>query len=164
MEIEKRSSKHGPPAILIAASTTLIGLLAQGQLGAGPATSDPWRAGDVVTPKQLAESLHAPHKPEVVCVGFDFLFKTGHVPGAWYKGPASQPEGLEKLKAWAKRFDRKREIVIYCGCCPWKECPNIRPAFAALKAMGFTDLKVMEIEKDFPTNWTAQGYPTEKGS
>ena len=100
----------------------------------------------------------------VVCVGFISLFKGGHVRGAWCKGPANEAKGLENLKAWAQKRDRKREIVIYCGCCPWEKCPNIRPAFAALKAMGFTHLKVMVIEKDFPTNWTGQGYPTEKGS
>lgn len=163
MEIKKRTRKYGPRIILIAASATAIGLLLQRQLGAGPAPSDPWRGADVVTPKKLADSLNASHKPVVVCVGFDSLFKAGHVQGAVYKGPARDANGLEDLKAWAKTLDPKREIVLYCGCCPWKQCPNIRPAFAALKAMGFTHIRVMEIVQDFPTDWTARGYPTEKG-
>jgi rhodanese-like protein len=156
--------RGGSVKFVFVAGVILLGLLPQFQSASGLPNADPWRVGDVVTPKQLADSLNTTHKPVVVCVGFDFLFKVGHVPGAWYKGPASQSQGLENLKAWAKRFDHKKEIVIYCGCCPWKDCPNIRPAFAALKAMGFTHLKVMEIEKDFPTNWTTQGYPTEKGN
>ncbi len=146
------------------AGVVLAGLLPQVQSSRALPTADPWQARDVVTPKQLADSLHATHKPVVVCVGFILLFKGGHVPGAWCKGPASEAKGLENLKTLAQSLDRKREVVLYCGCCPWEKCPNIRPAFAALKAMGFTHVKVMEIETDFPTNWTAQGYPTEKGS
>jgi len=145
------------------AAALLIASAFQASLAGRPAAEDPWRPGDVLTPKQLDASLHAAKKPVVVSVGFESLFKSSHIPGAVYKGPGKDAEGIESLKAWARNLDRKSEIVLYCGCCPWKQCPNIRPAFAALKAMGFTRLKVMDIEQDFPTDWVKQGYPTENG-
>lgn len=126
----------------------------------GSEAREPWRPGDVLTPKQLNTALKGPRKPRVVCVSFDQLYDAAHVPGAVYKGPGREARGLESLKAWAKTLDRKTEIVLYCGCCPWSQCPNIRPAFRALKAMGFTRLKVMEIKEDFHTDWVKAGYPT----
>jgi len=164
MDNARRIAQRGGAILCLAVVTLAVAILLQHEVAAKDSTADPWRPGDVITPKQLADSLHTAHKPVVACVGFDFLFNGGHVPGAWYRGPASQAKGLKNLKAWAAGLDRKRDVVIYCGCCPWKDCPNIRPAFAAVKAMGFTHLKVVEIAKDFPTNWTAQGLPTEKGS
>jgi thiosulfate/3-mercaptopyruvate sulfurtransferase len=164
METKKRTWRQGSRIILIATSSTAIALLLQCQLGADSVTSDPWQADDVVTPKLVANSLKSSSKPLIVCVGFDSLFKASHIPGSVYKGPCKGSEGVQSLTAWAKDLDRRREIVLYCGCCPWKQCPNIRPAFSALKAMGFTQVKVMQIDQDFPTNWTAQGFPTEKGN
>jgi hypothetical protein len=35
--------------------------------------------------------------------------------------------------------------VIYCGCCPWTHCPNMKPADDALHAMGFTKVKSLSI-------------------
>ncbi len=148
----------------IAAAAVLIASAFEARLAGSPPAEDPWRPGDVLSPKQLDRSLHGAKKPVVVSVGFEFLFKTSHIPGAVFKGSAKDAAGIDSLKAWAKNLDRKGEIVLYCGCCPWKECPNIRPAFAALKAMGFTRLKVMEIGQDFHTDWVKQGYPTEKGN
>jgi len=57
---------------------------------------------------------------------------------------------------------KDREILLYCGCCPWEKCPNIRPAFAALHEMGFSKVRVMVVPKDFKTDWDDKGYPTEK--
>ena len=151
MDNARRIAQRGGAILCLAVVTLAVAILLQHEVAAKDSTADPWRPGDVITPKQLADSLHTAHKPVVACVGFDFLFNGGHVPGAWYRGPASQAKGLKNLKAWAAGLDRKRDVVIYCGCCPWKDCPNIRPAFAALKAMGFTHLKVVEIAKDFPT-------------
>ncbi len=150
--------------VSVAAAAVLIASTFQARLAGSPAVEDPWRPGDVLTPKQLDASLHGAKKPVIVSVGFEFLFKTSHIPGAVFKGPGKDAAGIESLKAWARNLDRKGEIVLYCGCCPWKECPNIRPAFAALKAMGFTRMKVMEIGRDFHTDWVKQGYPTEKGN
>jgi len=42
-------------------------------------------------------------------------------------------------------------------------CPNIRPAFLALRDMGFTRLRVLMLPTDLYTDWVQKGYPTEKG-
>jgi thiosulfate/3-mercaptopyruvate sulfurtransferase len=164
MSLPRRFTPSGWRLISLAAAALVIASALRARLAGSPPADDPWQLGDVLTPKQLDRSLHGSKQPVVVSVGPDFLFKSAHIPGALYKGPGKDAEGLESLKAWARNLDRKVEIVLYCGCCPWKQCPNIRPAFAALKAMGFTRLKVMEIEQDFHTDWVKQGYSTEKGN
>jgi hypothetical protein len=40
-----------------------------------------------------------------------------------------------------------------------KKCPNIRPAFATLKAMGFARLHVVILPTSFGKDWVAHGYP-----
>lgn len=129
------------------------------------AASDPWSASDLISPKDLADILNQSRaeKPRIVYVGFPSLYPGGHVPGASMEGPASRPEGLEKLKAFAANLPKDREIVLYCGCCPFAQCPNVRPAYSALHDMGFKNLKVLVIEHNFHTDWASKGYPTEKG-
>jgi hypothetical protein len=78
-------------------------------------------------------------------------------------GAASNAEGLEGLKKLVTKLARNQMIVIYCGCCPWDDCPNIRPAYQALKEMGFTNFKVLDIPNRMGDDWTAKGYPIVKG-
>ena len=129
----------------------------------GPQTN-PWKSSQVVEPARLAKMVSGKSavKPVVVCVGFDFLFKGAHVPGASYAGPTSGPEGMAALKKWAASIPRNREVVLYCGCCPLPQCPNIRPAFKTLTAMGFKDLKVLDLPDNFKQNWVGKGYPVAK--
>jgi hypothetical protein len=35
------------------------------------------------------------------------------------------PEGVATLRSAVQALPRNEEIVIYCGCCPMKNCPNI---------------------------------------
>jgi hypothetical protein len=53
---------------------------------------------------------------------------------------------------------------VYCGCCPLEHCPNLRPAFEALRAMGFTHLRALLLPTNFYTDWVKPGYPVEKGN
>lgn len=131
----------------------------------GPSdTAEPWSTTQVIEPADLVKQLAGPENPRplVVYVGFDFLYQAAHVPGAVFDGPARESAGLDRLKTAAKDWPRDRDIVIYCGCCPFSHCPNVRPAFAALKDMGFTRLRVLRIENDFRADWLKQGYPIEK--
>jgi len=127
-------------------------------------SADPWTSAQMVEPAALVKELAAPAKarPLVVCVGFDFLYQAAHVPGSVFYGPAREAAGLQRLKDAAQNWPRDRDIVIYCGCCPFSHCPNARPAFAALKQMGFRRLRVLDIEHDFRTDWLKQGYPAEQ--
>ena len=128
------------------------------------AGSEPWSAGDLVEPEQLSVTLtKSPGlRPLVVCVGFATLYQSAHVPGSFFHGPARDPMALKDLEAAAQGWPRDHEIVLYCGCCPFAQCPNVRPAFLALKHMGFRRLHVLNLPQDFAHDWVARGYPIEK--
>jgi rhodanese-related sulfurtransferase len=102
-------------------------------------------------------------KPLVLQVGSHVLFAEAHIPGSEYAGAGSQPEGLQMLQRRVASLSRTAPIVLYCGCCPWNRCPNIEPAFAKLKEMGFTNVKVLHLADNFGADWAAKGYPVEKG-
>ncbi len=127
--------------------------------------ADPWTASEVQQSVDLAKQLADPRseKPLIVCVGFEFLFRSGHIPGAVFHGPAAKPGGLEDLRKWARSIPRGQPIVIYCGCCPWDRCPNVRPAFKILRQMGFSRLRVLLLKTDLASDWVERGFPVQKG-
>jgi thiosulfate/3-mercaptopyruvate sulfurtransferase len=135
---------------------------AQADAAAG---SDPWTAAQLVQPADLVKELSAKDgaAPTVLYVGFRTLYEGGHIPGASFHGTASTEAGLADLKKWASSLPRTTNLVIYCGCCPFDRCPNIRPAFAALRDMGFTHLRPLLLPKNFATDWVDKGYSMEKG-
>ena len=126
--------------------------------------SDPWQASQLMTPEDLSATLSkaAADKPLVLYVGFPVLYQGGHIEGAGFAGPGSKPDGIHKLDQAVKELPRDRRIVLYCGCCPWKDCPNIRPAFQALKDLGFTNVRVLYVTKNLLTDWIDKGFPTQK--
>lgn len=145
----------------------LGGVLALGSVTVGAQKStQPWTGAETVTPDALVKELKNPDRaarPVVVCAGFQVLYRGAHVPGAAYAGPASRPQGLAALKAWAEPLPRATNLVVYCGCCPMAECPNIRPAFAALHAMGFTHLRVLVLPRGFAKDWVYRHLPIARG-
>ena len=67
------------------------------------------------------------------------------------------------MKSCTDTLTLSTDQVIYCGCCPFEKCPNIRPAYTALNGMGFKRLRVLVIPADFATDWVGKGYPMQKG-
>lgn len=120
----------------------------------------------LIQPEQLLQELKESkeRRPIVLHVGFEVLYRGAHVPGAIFAGPASQPEGMARLRAAAARIPRNHLVVIYCGCCPMTKCPNIHPAYVALRKMGFRHLQVLNLPDDFARDWVAKGLPIVKGS
>ena len=130
-------------------------------LAAAPIRADPWPAEDLIQPADLAARLndaHAP-KPKIYYVGFGVLYRSKHIPTAEFTGPTAKQEGLEALRAAVLKSPRTQEIVIYCGCCPWSHCPNIRPAFLMLRELGFKRVKVIALPTSFLKDWIEKGYP-----
>jgi thiosulfate/3-mercaptopyruvate sulfurtransferase len=123
----------------------------------------PISSSDLVTAAQLNSQLPAVKAGKIVLiqVGFRYLYHIGHIPGSQYAGAAA--EDLGALKKLVSKLARNQQIVIYCGCCPSRFCPNIRPAYQALKEMGFTNFKVLDIPERLGDDWTAKGYPIVKG-
>lgn len=152
-------------AAILAAGTgqSLPGPRAAESAGAG--TSEPWKPSQTVQPATLVKELAGPadSRPRVVCVGFHTLYEGAHIAGGVFEGPATKPERLAGLEKWAGPLPRTANLVIYCGCCPLAQCPNVRPAFNALREMGFTYVRLLLLPRDFAHDWVEKGYPVAKG-
>ena len=116
-------------------------------------------ADELVKILQSAKS----EKPLMIQVGSHVLYTQAHIPGSEYIGPASGETGLQSLRKRVESLPRNKFIVLYCGCCPWNHCPNVKPADDALRAMGFTNVKVLYIAANFGADWVEKGYPVGKG-
>jgi thiosulfate/3-mercaptopyruvate sulfurtransferase len=117
-----------------------------------------------IEPSDLAAQLQAKtNKAVLLHVGFAVMYRGKHIPQSIYAGPARSPEGLEALKKAVANLPKDREIVVYCGCCPYEMCPNVKPALAALRQMGFAHVKALMIPTNFATDWVNRGYPVEEG-
>ena len=134
-------------------------LLAAFLFGAVLCGTEPWTDRDLVQPEQVAANVKS---PLLIQVGFPVLYGAAHITGSEFAGPGSKAEGIAQLKKMVAGQPLNREIVLYCGCCPWDKCPNIRPAFAALHEMGFTHVKAMVVATNLKTDWIDKGYPTYK--
>ncbi|MBZ5681092.1 MAG: rhodanese-like domain-containing protein [Acidobacteriia bacterium] len=122
-------------------------------------------ASRLMNPEDLVKILQSSsgEKPLMIQVGSHVLYAQAHIPGSEYIGPASREAGLEQLRKRVESLPRNKFILIYCGCCPWSHCPNVKPADDALRAMGFTHVKVLYISDNFGANWVDKGYPVAKG-
>lgn len=123
--------------------------------------SDPWPSAAVLAPAKLAAELKTGAAPHIIYVGFPILFKGAHISKASFAGPCSKQEGLDLLTQSVKTLPHDAEIVIYCGCCPFVRCPNVRPAFRALHEAGFSNVKVLQLDTNLHTDWVEKGYPVE---
>jgi thiosulfate/3-mercaptopyruvate sulfurtransferase len=152
------AAQHPESAAVFAAIAVLFVALAAGQAAAIPRTR-------LINPEDLVKLLQTPgkEKPLMIQVGSHVLFSQAHIPGSEYIGPASTESGVQQLRKRVESQPRTRFIVLYCGCCPWGRCPNVKPADDALHAMGFTNVKVLYIADNFGTNWVDKGYPVAKG-
>lgn len=112
-----------------------------------------------ITAPALAARIRRGERPLIFQVGFQELYQAAHIPGARYAGPASQAAGLARLKAALHSVPRGQTVILYCGCCPWPKCPNIRPAARAAERMGFRRVEVLYLPDSFAKDWVRKGYP-----
>lgn len=118
----------------------------------------------LMNPEDLVKILQSgKEKPLMLQVGSHNMFLQAHIPESEYVGAASTDTGLQQLRKRVDSLPRNKFIVLYCGCCPWSHCPNIKPADDAMHEMGFTNVKVLYISDNLGTNWVDKGYPTAKG-
>jgi hypothetical protein len=118
-----------------------------------------------ITPQALVRVMQSNQRSKLLIlnVGPRVLYAQAHIDGAEYIGPTSNPRGIELLRQRVKSVPKNKEIVLYCGCCPWDRCPNVRPAFAELKKLKFTNVKVLHIVNNIGTDWVEKDYPTARG-
>lgn len=127
-------------------------------------SADPWTKAESVDAANLLRELNDPKTgPTVVFAGFQRLYTAGHIKGAQFHGSGGIAEGLKELKTWAATLPKTSNVVLYCGCCPMERCPNIRPAFSALRELGFSKVRVLVLPTSFEVDWAEKGYPYDKG-
>jgi hypothetical protein len=122
-------------------------------------TNEPWTNNQLLNPSVLAEVINHPQaeKPIIYSIGPDEVIKSSiHI------GETKETEKLQKLKKEVSMLSREADIVIYCGCCPFKDCPNVRPAFKLLNEMNFTNHKLLDLKENLKVDWISQGYPIKE--
>lgn len=120
------------------------------------AQDEPWTAGQLMAPADLARIINDPRakQPVVLSMGPQAIIKN-----SVDIGPAKEKENLQKLKQVLVKLSKDADIVIYCGCCPFEHCPNIRPAFQLLNQMKLTNHKLLNLPKNIKVDWIDKGYP-----
>ena len=119
----------------------------------------------LINPDELVKILQSSRgeKPLMIQVGSHVLYSQAHIPGSEYIGPANSESGLQQLRKRVESMPRSKFIILYCGCCPWSHCPNVKPADDALRALGFTNVRVLYVANNFGADWVDKGYPVAKG-
>ena len=121
-------------------------------------TKDPWTRADLMSPASLAAMIKnsKASKPVIFNIGV-----VENIKGARNMGGASEKENLDRFKKGLSTIPKTSTVVVYCGCCPFDRCPNIRPAFTALKAAGFKKGKLLNLPTNIKVDWINKGYPVE---
>jgi thiosulfate/3-mercaptopyruvate sulfurtransferase len=150
---------------IIAIALIVVGLFAVGAARAGSAPELAPGSAQVITAEALVKILQSStsEKPLILNVGPSLLYQQAHIPGSEYVGAGSDAASLTQLRARVKSQPHEKFIVLYCGCCPWSHCPNVRPAYSELQMLGFNNVKVLYIANNLGTDWVDKGYPTVKG-
>ena len=132
---------------------------------ASASPADPWTAEQTAQPADFVKELQQEKDPfpAVIYVGVRTLYAGAHIPGAVFHGPGSTEQGIADLKKYAQSLPKNSNVVLYCGCCPLDRCPNLRPAFSALRDLGFARLRVLILPTSFAADWVEKGYPIQKG-
>ncbi len=120
---------------------------------------EPWTVKQLLDPAELAKIISDPNakQPIIFSIGPAAILK-----GSIDIGPAEKKENLNKLRQQLKNMPKNANIVIYCGCCPFEHCPNIRPAFSLLNEMKFTNHRLLNLQHNVKIDWINRGYPVIK--
>jgi thiosulfate/3-mercaptopyruvate sulfurtransferase len=128
--------------------------LNQEEVPASP-SSEPWNESQLLDPAILAAAIEDPEQE----TPYIYSLFHGGIKDSKTFGPVSDKGNLNKLRKELEDLPRDAEVVIYCGCCPFKDCPNVRPGFAMLNEMGFTNHKLLNLATNLKVDWIEKGYP-----
>ncbi|MBM2814586.1 MAG: hypothetical protein HW421_1348 [Ignavibacteria bacterium] len=120
---------------------------------------EPWKANQLLAPADLNKTFNNPKSPQPVIysIGFQAIIKN-----SIDIGPGRDKESLKKLKLQLSKLPKDANIVIYCGCCPFNACPNIRPVFNLLNEMGFKNHKLLNLPQNIKVDWIDKGFAIKK--
>lgn len=118
-----------------------------------------WQKDQLMATQDLAIKikLNSKDKPLIFNVG-----PMDNIKGAVAVGPGANVTFANRIQGILSMESKTKPIVVYCGCCAYSNCPNIRPAYDALIAQGFKNTKVLELPVTLKQDWIDQGYPMEK--
>ncbi len=124
--------------------------------GSASGQKEPWTQAQLLEPADLAKTLNDAKTPQpyVYCIGPQAVIKS-----SVYIGPAKEKANLDKFREQLNKLPKDANIVIYCGCCPFDRCPNIRPAFELLDKMQFKNQKLLNLPHNVKADWIDHGYP-----
>lgn len=120
---------------------------------------EPWSAKQLMNPEDLAKVLtdsDSTNDPVIINIG-----PSGSIKGAIDVGPVNETKGLNLLKDKINTIPKDKEIVIYCGCCPFSDCPNIRPAFNVLTKQGYSNHRLLNLPSNLKVDWIDKNFPIE---
>ncbi len=120
---------------------------------------EPWTTKQLMEPTELAKIIRngSSERLYIYCIG-----PSGLIKNAVDIGEGKNKKNIEKLSNEVKNLPKDAAIIIYCGCCPFENCPNIRPAFTLLNEMKFTNHKLLNLSHNLKVDWIDKGYPMNK--
>lgn len=117
-----------------------------------------WTKEQLLEPAVLAQNIQAKKDlPTLISVG-----PGATIPNSIHVGMTNDAANLASLKNKLRTLPKEAPVVIYCGCCPFENCPNVRPAIAALQELKFTNYKLLNIPRNMKADWIDKGYPVAK--
>lgn len=118
--------------------------------------TEPWSDDQLLSTEALASRIEHDEAEDLVIltIGPDAIIK-----GSVDIGPTMEAENVRKLQTYLNDLPKDKEVVIYCGCCPFDRCPNIRPAFEVLNEMGFENARLLDIPRNIKVDWLDKDYP-----
>jgi hypothetical protein len=117
-----------------------------------------WTDKQLMEPSELANTINSKKDtPVIISVG-----PGATIPNSIDVGMVNTKDGLDKLKTQLNDLSKEKKIIIYCGCCPYEHCPNVRPAIDALKKMKFTNYYLLDLPHNIKKDWIDKGYPVSK--
>ncbi|MBC7565482.1 MAG: rhodanese-like domain-containing protein [Pedobacter sp.] len=131
---------------------TMAGLNTFSQQPAATLQSNPWSTTQLLQPAALITMMKT---------GKVLVYNIGvaeDIEGATHIGAASKQEKLELFKKAIKGISKDKTVVIYCGCCPMDKCPNIRPAFRAIKDASIKKAYLLNLPTNLKTDWIGKGF------
>jgi thiosulfate/3-mercaptopyruvate sulfurtransferase len=151
--------------LLSAFSVALVAACERDPAGGSDPKKPEQPLGPMLPPSELAKRIDAIKAGKIVVfyVGPALLFAQGRVPGARQLPETGTAQGREALTRAIQETPKETEIVVYCGCCPYRPCQNVRPASEVLRASGRTNAKYLDLPTNFKTDWASKGYPVERG-
>lgn len=117
-----------------------------------------WTSKELTEPSALAKILKENRNVPVI-------FNVGPgavIPKSIDIGMVNDKKNLAVFKEQLIKLPRSTNILIYCGCCPFEHCPDVRPAIALLQNMQFINYHLLNLPHNIKTDWIDKGYPTLK--